>query len=290
MMHTRRPGYGILASNEAQFFGADSNVTELRGILCDPEDTNAVVRVMSDMLNGPDGPDWIQWRGLRVRDEQSLSSCGIDPIHELNTTVHILKMPATWDELRAALPRNAKEAIRKCYNSLARNGIAFKFQIIEAPDAVPTALDVFFALHKARSEETNTVSHSDAFASSVSRSFLIEYCTALAQRDGLRIFQLEIDGKVIATRLGFVFGDELYLYYSGYDGRWGRYSIMTTVVTEAIKWAIENKFKIVNLSTGTDVSKTRWRPDAILYRGGYSVRRSLWSRAVFSAVSHYRSW
>ena len=39
MVLTSRPGYGRLRVKELQFIGADTNVTELRGPLCQPERT-----------------------------------------------------------------------------------------------------------------------------------------------------------------------------------------------------------------------------------------------------------
>jgi hypothetical protein len=42
----------------------------------------------------------------------------------------------------------------------------------------------------------------------------------------------------MATRIGFVLGKTLYLYYSGYDVKMRKYSIMTTTVCETIKYAI----------------------------------------------------
>ena len=61
----------------------------------------------------------------------------------------------------------------------------------------------------------------------------------------------------MATRIGFVVEDSLYLYYSGYDPEFSRFSIMTTVVAEAIQYAISERFRTVNLSTGKDLSKRR---------------------------------
>lgn len=76
-------------------------------------------------------------------------------------------------------------------------------------------------------------------------------------------------------RIGFVLGDSLYLYYSGYDPAFAKYSVMTTVVAEAIKHAIEEGFATVNLSTGRDVSKTRWGPDEVVFRQASIVSPSL---------------
>lgn len=44
------------------------------------------------------------------------------------------------------------------------------------------------------------------------------------------------------------------------------YGVMTTLMIETIKWAIEHKFAFINLSTGKDLSKLRWKPTEISFR------------------------
>ena len=104
------------------------------------------------------------------------------------------------------------------------------------------------------------VHHPDVFRGATDRAFLTEFATTMARRDQLRVFQLLVGGRVVATRIGFLYGEELYLYYSGFEPDMGKYSVMTTTVAEAIRYAIAERFRTVNLSTGNDVSKTRWRP------------------------------
>jgi len=134
------------------------------------------------------------------------------------------------------------------------------FRTVSKPEEVDAALNNFFRLHRARAELNDTVPHSDNFQRARSRNFLRDYARRMAQRDQLRIFQIEIGGRVIASRIGFVLGEEIYLYYSGYSPSWGKFSVMTTLTAESIKWALERQFKIVNLSTGSDYAKARWRP------------------------------
>ena len=125
-----------------------------------------------------------------------------------------------------------KQAIRKCYNSLASEKIKHQLHIVDKPEDVPEALGRLLVLHAARADAAASIKHPNVFASPVTSSFMLEYCTNLARRGALRIFQLVIDDEVVASRIGFILGDELYLYYSGYEPRWGRYSVMTTVVVE----------------------------------------------------------
>jgi hypothetical protein len=87
----------------------------------------------------------------------------------------------------------------------------------------------------------------------------------------------------VAARIGFVIGDSLYLYYSGFDPAWGKYSVMTTTVAEAIKYAIDQGLATVNLSPGTDVSKTRWGARVVPVQGAMQVRSSWRSQIAYAA-------
>jgi CelD/BcsL family acetyltransferase involved in cellulose biosynthesis len=141
----------------------------------------------------------------------------------------------------------------------------------------------FFRLHRERARAGARIKHSDVFAKPKDRAFLADYAQRMAERGQLRIFQLEIGGRVVATRLGFLLGDELYLYYSGYDMLWARYSVMTTLLAEAIKWAIEQRLRIVSLSTGSDVSKLRWNPRVTMFRSALQVGADWRSALAFRA-------
>jgi CelD/BcsL family acetyltransferase involved in cellulose biosynthesis len=93
----------------------------------------------------------------------------------------------------------------------------------------------------------------------------------------------------VAARIGFVVGNSLYLYYSGFDPAWGKYGVMTTALAESIKHAIAEGLATVNLSTGTDVSKTRWGPRTVSFGEAVQVARSLKSQLAYSVYQHARS-
>lgn len=134
------------------------------------------------------------------------------------------------------------------------------------------------------------MSHPNVFEGHRARSFLRSYAERAARHGTLRIFQLEVGDQLVATRLGFVLDDQLHLYFSGYDEAWGKYSVMTTLLAETIKWAIESGLELVNLSPGTDVSKLRWSPDAIEFQQAVqvspTVRGALTHRAYAALVEH----
>lgn len=216
--------------------------------------------------------DWIQWRGLR-QDSEALRVLTAHPGVTLEGEIanYVLRLSGTWESFRSSRPRNIKESLRKCYNSLKRDGHAFSLEVATAPAEVRVAVERFLELHGARAELTGTVAHGNVFAAPNARAFLFDVCDRLAARNMVRIFQLRIAGKVVASRVGFALGDTLYLYFSGYDPAWAQYSVMTTTVAEAIRYALAQGFAQVNLSFGTDISKTRWEPEKLVYRGALQV-------------------
>ena len=122
--------------------------------------------------------------------------------------------------------------------------------------------------------------HPDAFAWPVSKEFLRDYAKQSARRGELRIFQLRIADEIVAIRIGFCTGTDLYLYYSGHLPSFGRFSVMTTTVAEALKWAIGAGVKRVHLSIGRDRSKLRWEPQEIALSETYQSAPSLRGRLM----------
>lgn len=288
MFLTHRPGRGPIRTRELQFFGADPYVTEWRGPICRPEMSGAVLQALSAHIEARAECDWVQWRGLRTSGGLAGWGRPLQPHDKLAVTNYFLRVPDSWEGFRRQLSRNIKESLRKCYNSLARDNHRFELRLARTAAEAPEALDRFFELHGTRAKSADMINHPNVFEDERERRFLRDYCGKMAEAGGLAIFQLVIEGQVVASRIGFVLGEEVYLYFSGYEVAWSKYSIMTTTVSEAIKWAIEHKFKIVNLSTGSDVSKTRWRPEQIDYHGGFTVAASPVSRLSFALVNRLR--
>ena len=296
MMSTRRPSFGPVRLHTLRYFGADPNVTEIRGIACEPENEVAAVEAVRRCLQSTfPRADWIEWGALRQENWEKVARQlpKGSRSSSLETDAYHLELPATWEALRSSRSRNIKESIRRCYNSLKRDGLTAQLRVIQSPEAAPDALATFFRLHGMRSLATNTIVHADVFRKENDRAFLTEYALGLARRGELRIFQLLISGQVVASRLGFQCNDQIYLYYSGYDPSWAKYSVMTTLVVEAIKWSIEQRLAVVHLSTGTDVSKLRWGPIATRYVALTEIPlswRASFSFGVYQRAQRFVRW
>ncbi len=267
LMITNAPGWGPWRVRKLHFFGADPNLTEVRGMICQPADEARALQALTTHI-AMSQQKWglCHWSGLR-QDSRIANMIKLPGSMEWLAPIedYYLRLPTTWPEYRSSLSRNTKEALRKCTNSLKRDGLSYQFRVISAPADVAAAIERFLPLHRQRAQADLAVQHVNCFEDSHAQAFLHDYARHMAAQGALQVFELEAAGRVVASRIGFSFGPELYLYYSGYDLTWGKYSIMTTLVSEILQWAIGQKYQLVNLSTGTDRSKLRWKPDRVVF-------------------------
>jgi CelD/BcsL family acetyltransferase involved in cellulose biosynthesis len=273
---TRRQ-VGPLKIVSINLLGADPAITEIRAPLIDPDYEYLTARAVRDHLAKIGDWDWIYWTGISDAFGQALAVDG-RLLWQPPLLDYVLDLAPTWEEFRCRLKRNIRESLRHCYNSLKRDHHSFELQVIENLPELRRGLDRFLELHALRAGLKTPSMHPDRFATQVSRDFLYEVCERLSRRGAVRLFQLKVGSQIAAMRIGFVAGDSLYLYYSGFDPAWSRYSIMTTTVAEAIKYAIAQGLKTVNLSLTKEVSKTRWSPRQVDYKSAYEQGARLRSR------------
>ena len=284
LMITERPAVGPLRLRCLQFIGADDNITEVRTLSARPGHEAVVYRAVAGYVNeASDQWHWMLWTGIQHAADGF-------PVAEVGggrwvrrVSDWLLPLAPTWDQFRAGLHRNIKESLRKCRNAPNRVGLDFRLEVATRPEDLGPALDRFFELHAARARRTDTVYHPNVFETAAAQSFLRELCALYARRGITHIFNLKLGRSTIATRLGFKLGSSMYLYFSGYDEAYSRYSAMTSCLAGAIRWSIEAGLKTVNLSTGTDVSKTRWGPEEHFFDDAHLVSPGLSAHAAHFA-------
>jgi CelD/BcsL family acetyltransferase involved in cellulose biosynthesis len=268
---------GPLSLVYLRLLGADPVLTEIRGPIVAPGYEHLVVRAVRDSLHSRGDWDWIHWMGIRSDFTEALGKGGTIE-WQPSRPYYVLDLAPTWDKFRAGLKRNIRESLRHCYNSLKRDGLQFELLVIRDPADMPQGLARFLELHDMRANLKVGVIHRNCFPTEASRRFLYAVCERLAMSGVVRLFQLRVGAQIVAARIGFVVGDSLYLYYTGYDPEWYRYSVMTTTDAEAIKYAISQGLKTVNLSPGKISAKTRWGPRELEYTSAYEARNRLRSR------------
>jgi CelD/BcsL family acetyltransferase involved in cellulose biosynthesis len=296
LMRTSFPGIGPPTMRILQFFGADPAMTEIRGVICTPEDHAPVVQALVEhFLARRDEWDVFRWDGLRhpVDAYRALyPPCAFIAREDLPDFV--VELPNSWNDLRLHVSANMRKNLRKPYEFLERDGFAIALRVTERAEGVAAAAARFFKLHAARTEAVGMIYHPNKFAQPHVRAFFADYLHNAAHRGELRIFELEIGGVTVASRVAFLIASDLYLYFAGYDPAWKSYSVMTVLMTQVFKWALGHGVERVNLSTGRDQSKVRWKPREVLFRNAVQVSPTMRARAAFGpflayeALSHSR--
>jgi CelD/BcsL family acetyltransferase involved in cellulose biosynthesis len=281
LIFTRR-SVGPLKLGTVSLIGADPGLTEIRSPLVKPGHERLCVRAVHESVAKVPDWDWIQWSGMSAALTDAIA-CETTPQWCRVSDDYVLNLPSSWEEFRAGLKRNARESVRHCYNSLKRDGHVFEFVVAREREEVRTALGRFLELHAMRANMAWGTKHPNRFSHRSLQDFLYDVCNSLAARDAVRVFQLRIGAEIVASRIGFVVGNSVYMYYSGFDPAWGRYSVMTTTLIEAFKYAIANGLRVVNLSLTGEQSKLRWRPHLVEFRTALVGRVSLSSRIKFGA-------
>lgn len=291
LMRTDCRAFGLPLIRIAQFFGNDPAVTEFRGIICREEDNDRVTAALAVHFREHRSRwDVFRWNGLRrVPSEYNTMMAGSAFLPRRELPDYIMTLPPTWADLNAHVSSNMRKNIRKAHEGLERDGITFTVRVVDRPEDVQPAVEQFLALHAMRSEAADMLYHPNKFAEPRARRFLVDYLHRVAERGQLRIFELQIGSQVVASRLTFLYEDHLYLYFAGYNPAWRSYSVMTVLMTETIKWAITRGLGHINLSTGKDQSKLRWKPAEIILYEAVQVSPTLRGRLAFGGFLAYEA-
>lgn len=171
---------------------------------------------------------------------------------------HTLALPASWEVFRKGFKGHLKKSVRHGYNSLARDGRQWDFEVVDRSDAIAGALTDFFRLHAARAARDIKPRHLNYYARSTDRDALAAVASSAARDGRFVVCRLRVDGRVVAVRLVFIGDGAVYLYDAGADPAWSYYAVATTLTAETLRWAIGRGARWALLGTGEDPSKARW--------------------------------
>ncbi len=226
-------------------------------------------------------PEWLYATGTEVAfyDHQRARACVV------------LDLDETWDATRSSLKRNVKESIRRSANRIKKDGRPWEVRRLSGAELDLGAIDRFLDLHRARASSGRaTVNHHDAYESPVVRRIVRAALPGLAGRGLASIFELVVDGRVLASQLALHAPGTTYMHSSGFDQEAWELGPVTLLHTEVIRHAIERGDHRVNFSPGPNVSKLRWSEtmwtanDFVYGSGGRSLK---WRFLAYAALSGY---
>jgi len=163
-------------------------------------------------------------------------------------------LPARWEDYEGNLSSNMRYNLRRRTRRMLDQ---FGARLVRWHVAGDTrrGMDELARLHRARwSGRAERYGFSDAgyveFHHRVAERF--------AARGWLRLFGLEVDGRVIAAWYGYRYGDKLYYYQSGFDPEWQRHSPGMVLKSLVIQDAIVEGTRELDLLKGGHSYKRAW--------------------------------
>ena len=286
LMATERPAVGPVRVRGIGFIGADKYVTEQQAPLVDPACEREVGAALASDLSTADDWDWIAWEGLNPESDLARAlGRTMDLRWGASQAGNILHLAPSWPKFKRRFRKHLKKSVRHCYNSLKREGLTAQLDVATTPEEIAPALETFLRLQTTLAQHAEPLAGFDRFADPVARRFLVQLCSRLASRNMTRVLTLRIRGLPVASRVAFQLPDCLYLYHSGCDPAWRKYAVATTLVAEAIQYAIDSGIPRLHLSMGADASKSRWDPEMAFFRRAFWVRPRLSSRFALGVYS-----
>jgi len=290
LMATERPAIGPVRIRGIGFIGADKYITEQPAPIVDRACEREVGDALAANLGTGDHWDWIAWEGLNPESELARAlGRARDLRWGASQAGNILQLPRSWEEFKRGFRTHLKKSVRHCYNSLKREGLTAQLEVATTSEQIGPALEMFLRLQSSLARHVDPLTGFDRFAGPVAHQFLVQICSRLANRDMTRVLTLRIRGQPVASRVAFQLPNCLYLYHSGFDPAWRKYAVATTLVAEAIQYAIDSGIPRLHLSMGADASKSRWDPEMAFFHRAFWVKPKLSSRAALGLYSWARN-
>lgn len=171
----------------------------------------------------------------------------------------MLPLAPTWEATKTGLKRNLKESLRRSQNRLAKDDRSVAVVHRTGSEVDHDAVTRFLDLHRIRSSNQQaTVHHNDAYRDPRSRSLILSVLPELAAKGRASIFELVLDGSVVASQLALHATGLSYVHSSGFRPECWALGPVTYLHAELVKAAIDRGDTVVNFSPGPNVSKLRW--------------------------------
>jgi CelD/BcsL family acetyltransferase involved in cellulose biosynthesis len=168
---------------------------------------------------------------------------------------HAMSLPNDWAavEREKGSHKHVKTIKRKA-RLLSQLG-QVKMSVAETAAERNRILDVLIAQKNQRLAETGFAEMS----SFPGRDAFYHRCAAVSDPPVVHLSALCVDAEPVATLYGFLDRDCFYGVLTAFaHGPWARYSCGNIHLEHLIRWAIENKLKLLNFGTGDEDYKLYW--------------------------------
>jgi CelD/BcsL family acetyltransferase involved in cellulose biosynthesis len=200
-----------------------------------------------------------------------------------NTTIPIIRLPATWEEYLSSRHKDYRYEVRKSRRK-ASEVFTVNFHVWESYDRLDEVIDRLISLHKLRWQQSSK--QSTAFASPEYIAFHRDAIKTCFNRDWIRLYCLTFDTKIVAIYYCYRFRNEVLHFQSGFDPAFEDYAPGHVLMGYAVEHAINEGNKVFDLLKGQHPYKKKWANDSRQTCGLSVYRANLRGRAYEVRTKH----
>jgi CelD/BcsL family acetyltransferase involved in cellulose biosynthesis len=170
---------------------------------------------------------------------------GFGLVQEAEEVALSLDLPQTWEAFLEKLSGKDRHELRRKIRRLERE-IAFETLRVEDDSSLHAGMGIFFDLHrKSRKDKAE-------FMTPEMEAYFREIAARFQERGWLSLSFLKLAGKEVATFFSFDFAGTEYVYNSGYDPDFARFSPGIVLAAYCIRQAIEKGMTGFNFLRGRE--------------------------------------
>jgi CelD/BcsL family acetyltransferase involved in cellulose biosynthesis len=165
-----------------------------------------------------------------------------------------LELPTDPDALLDGATRNLRSQVRRRRRQLEAQG-ALAFRTVTGGDGLDAALDELFRVEASgwKGREGTAI-----LSSAVTQRLYRRFAHDAARGGWLRLYLLELDGRVVAADLGCAIGDTGFLVKTGFDERLSRLSPGLVLRADVLEASIHEGLRGYDFLGPDDAYKLRW--------------------------------
>ena len=218
--------------------------------VCAPEDRDHAARgLLAELSDGLAG--WQAMIADRLPGEQGWPALLGGPVLDRKPSPALITEGRDWEEFLRSRSRNFREQARRRERKLA-SSYDLRYRLVDDPERLPADFDTLMRLHHARWGEDSRAFRPPRDA------FHRDFAAAALERGWLRLWLLELDGRVAAAWLGYRFGGIEWYYQAGRDPALERDAVGFVLMAHTVRAALDDGVTEYRLLLGGEAYKDRF--------------------------------
>ena len=164
-------------------------------------------------------------------------------------------LPQTITEWEQRISASRRADSKRQLKKLSAKG-QLRFSTVECNDMHHVTVAAMIAQKRERYRQTGV---RDILSKKETQEFYKNLSGKLGEAGRIHVSSASVDGKILATHWGAIYGDRYYWLMPSYaGGEWKRFSAGRLLLEYNIRWAIENNMKVFDFTIGGEEYKKHW--------------------------------